>query len=214
MDNIKAFSQRFRSLFKEQNYKSISAFLREYNERYPHESFTHKVFLQYQNAEATPSIDRLHNLCNMWNVSSDYLLGLSEKKEYKDIQYISKTIGLSEEAIKTLRYYNETQKEDIHEIDRILSSYYREDFISCLADYIKYREAFLTDIEIDNETIDISSEDIKASKFMQLKACIEAIDEELNHTKERYINECTINMLTSEARKKQRKNGGNKKKKE
>lgn len=108
MDNVKkVFSQRFCSLFKEQNYKSISAFLREYKERYPYESFTRKVFLQYRNAEATPSIDRLHNLCNMWNVSSDYLLGLSEKKECKDIQYISKTTGLSEETIKSLRYIYE-----------------------------------------------------------------------------------------------------------
>ena len=43
----------------------------------------------------------------MWNVSSDYLLGLSEKKECKDIQYISKTTGLSEETIKSLRYIYE-----------------------------------------------------------------------------------------------------------
>ena len=111
MDNIKkVFSQRFWSLFEEQNYKSISAFLREYKERYPYESFTFKVFLQYRNAEATPSMDRLHNLCNMWNVSSDYLLGLSEKKECKDIQYISKTTGLSEKEIKALRYIYEEAK--------------------------------------------------------------------------------------------------------
>lgn len=214
MDNIKAFSQRFCSLFEEQNYKSISAFLREYNKRYPHESFTHKVFLQYRNAEATPSIDRLHNLCNMWNVSSDYLLGLSEKKEYKDVQYISKTIGLSEEAIATLRYFNEEGKEVINEIDRVLSSELREDFVICLADYFKYRDVFVKTVNINDESIVLSSNDIKTNKFMYLKACIDDIDEELNHTKERYKNECTINMLTSELRKEQRKNGGNKKKKE
>lgn len=111
MNSIKkVFSERFWSLFEEQNYKSISAFLREYKEKYPHESFTHKVFLEYRNAEATPSMDRLHNLCNMWNVSSDYLLGLSEKKECKDIQYISKKIGLSEEEIEALGYIYEEAK--------------------------------------------------------------------------------------------------------
>ena len=214
MDNIKAFSQRFCSLFEEQNYKSISAFLREYNERYPYESFTRKVFLQYRNAEATPSIDRLHNLCNMWNVSSDYLLGLSEKKEYKDIQYISKTIGLSEDAIATLRYFNEDANVITHEINRVLSSELREEFLICLADYFKYRDVFEILTDIEGETMWIFSEDIKTNKFMNLKACIEDIDEELNHTKERYRNECTTNMLTRESRKEQRKNGGNKEKKE
>lgn len=211
MDNIKAFSQRFCSLFEEQNYKSISAFLREYNERYPHESFTHKVFLQYQNAESTPSIDRLHNLCNMWNVSSDYLLGLSEKKEYKDVQYISKTIGLSEDAIATLRCFNEDAKAIMYEINRILSSDFREDFIICLADYFKYRDVFEIQTEIEGEVMWISSEDIKTRKFMDLKACIDDIDEELNHTKERFENEI---LSISELRKVIRKNGGNKKKKE
>lgn len=214
MDNIKAFSQRFCSLFEEQNYKSISAFLREYNEKYPYESFTRKVFLQYRNAEATPSIDRLHNLCNMWNVSSDYLLGLSEKKEYKDIQYISKTIGLSEDAIGTLKYFNEEGKEIIHEIDRILSSEFREDFIICLADYFKYRDVFEIQTDIEGETMWISSEDIKTNKFMNLKACIDDIDEELNHTKERFENMLTTSILTRESRKEQGKNGRNKKKKE
>lgn len=209
MDNIKAFSQRFCSLFEEQNYKSISAFLREYNERYPHESFTHKVFLQYQNAEATPSIDRLHNLCNMWNVSSDYLLGLSEKKEYKDVQYISETIGLSEDAIATLRYFNEDFKDLMYEINRILSSELREEFLICLADYFKYREVFETQATIENESMWISSEDIKTSKFMCLKDCIDDIDEELNHTKERFKN-----MLYHSIFKEGEQNGRNKKKKE
>lgn len=211
MDNIIAFSQRFCSLFKEQNYKSISAFLREYKERYPYESFTHKVFLQYQNAEATPSIDRLHNLCNMWNVSSDYLLGLSEKKEYKDVQYISETIGLSEDAIATLRYFNKDAKAIMYEINRILSSDFREDFIICLADYFKFRDVFEIQTEIGNEVMWISSEDIKARKFTDLKACIDDIDEELNHTKERFEHEI---LSISELRKVIRKNGGNKKKKE
>ena len=202
MDNIKAFSQRFRSLFKEQNYKSISAFLREYNERYPHESFTHKVFLQYQNAEATPSIDRLHNLCNMWHVSSDYLLGLSEKKEYKDVQYISETIGLSEKSINILRKFLH-KTSDFNPLDIVLSSTSGLGFLFKLYGFLISSDLFeglkRKEFEFENDiTLQFSAIDFKNMFIFEVLKKLEFSEFEYRQQKE----------------KEGKQNGGNKKKKE
>ena len=202
MDNITAFSQRFCSLFKEQNYKSISAFLREYKERYPYESFTHKVFLQYQNAEATPSIDRLHNLCNMWNVSSDYLLGLSEKKEYKDVQYITETIGLSEKSINILRKFLH-KTNDFNPLDIVLSSTSGLGFLFKLYGFLNSSSLFeglkRKEFEFENDiALQFSATDFKNMFLFEILKKLEFSEFEYRQQKE----------------KEGKQNGGNKKKKE
>lgn len=210
MDNIQAFSQRFCSLFKEQNYKSISAFLREYNERYPYESFTHKVFLQYQNAEATPSIDRLHNLCDMWNVSSDYLLGLSEKKEYKDIQFISEAIGLSELSIKNIHDF--CALENKNPLDIILSSELAYSFLEDLADFFKKRNYFSEEFTTkDNDKILIDLTDYRTIKLSAITNTLENIEMIVNNS---YSVMNDFYQKKIEELKEGEQNGGNKKKKE
>ncbi len=58
---------------------------------------------QYQNGTARPGIDAIINLAKYFNVSADYLLGLSEASTPNiAIQAISKTTGLTDRAIERL----------------------------------------------------------------------------------------------------------------
>lgn len=139
MDNISIFSQRFKLLFDEMKV-SQQKFTDKYLELYPYDSLSREMVSNYLNGKNLPPMNTIINLSKMLNVSSDFLLGLSDRKEYKDIQYISDTIGLSEDAISTLRYFNDIESKDIfHELDRILSSKLRKELIICLANYFNYR---------------------------------------------------------------------------
>lgn len=67
----------------------------------------------YESGERKPDIDILLKLANYYNVSSDYLLGLSNTRSQNcDIQLISKTTGLNERSIDTLKdYQNNANRE-------------------------------------------------------------------------------------------------------
>ena len=58
------------------------------------------------------TIEELKNIADTFNVSTDYLLGLSESKEIKNLD-ISRELGLSDNAITTLKHFksiNDTAK--------------------------------------------------------------------------------------------------------
>ena len=76
----------------------------------------------YENSERLPDAETLHKICAVCNVSSDYLLGLSDVAE-RDIsaQAASDRYGLSEAALQTLERLTATQSVDKTERDRIIS---------------------------------------------------------------------------------------------
>lgn len=58
------------------------------------------------------TIEELKSIADTFNVSTDYLLGLSESKQIKNLD-ISRELGLSDNAIKTLKHFknaNDTAK--------------------------------------------------------------------------------------------------------
>lgn len=62
----------------------------------------------YENGNRTPDFDGLIILAELFNTTTDYLLGLSDVKATdKDINFICKFTGLSEQAIKILQYSKE-----------------------------------------------------------------------------------------------------------
>jgi len=62
----------------------------------------------YTMGQRTPDIDVLKNLCEYFNVSADYLVGLAEvETRDMDIKEISKKTGLSEEAIHAIEMIRE-----------------------------------------------------------------------------------------------------------
>ena len=76
----------------------------------------------YENSERLPDAETLHKICTACNVSSDYLLGLSDVAE-RDIsaQAASDRYGLREAALQTLERLTATQSVDKAERDRIIS---------------------------------------------------------------------------------------------
>lgn len=76
----------------------------------------------YENSERLPDAETLHKICAACNVSSDYLLGLSDVAE-RDInaQAASERYGLSAAALQTLERLTATQSIDKVERGRIIS---------------------------------------------------------------------------------------------
>lgn len=153
----------------------------------------------YENGKRTPDIDTIVKLAKLYEVSADYLLGLSNAESTdKDIQFISKRTGLNENAINRLAWYNES---GIFEgscisyteiINRIIESKTIDDICEYIDEYacsIKKEKALLTKmVEMFNnndypkspeqcEMIDI--EDSRDLSLFRVQEIIKAFTKEL-----------------------------------
>lgn len=64
---------------------------------------------KYERGDQQPSFETLTKIAIYFNVSTDYLLGLTDVQSTNfEISYISKYLGLTEHSIKELHLYNET----------------------------------------------------------------------------------------------------------
>ena len=80
-----------------------------------------QTFSNYLQGKIAVPSDLLYELANMFNVSSDYLLGISEIKTTKeDIKAAAKLTGLSDDAIKTLISLKKDGLTNISEMINIL----------------------------------------------------------------------------------------------
>lgn len=65
------------------------------------------AIINYQTGKRTPDIAFLHKLAEHYNVSADYLLGLSDvKSTEQDMKIACEITGLSEKSINTLRFFH------------------------------------------------------------------------------------------------------------
>jgi len=83
----------------------------------------------YENGERIPDILTLKKIAETYNVSADWLLGLSDiKTGNADDMAIEKSIGLSEDAIKTLNRLKSTEKKlkDGYYLDALPSDNWEE----------------------------------------------------------------------------------------
>ena len=66
----------------------------------------------YEQGNSEPNMDTLVKLAKYFNVSADYLIGLTEVKATNaDIAFISNYLGLSERCINELHIYNKLAQE-------------------------------------------------------------------------------------------------------
>lgn len=99
-DYNSTFAVRLRTLINEKdtNIKKIAEVV----------GVTRQAISQYKQGIATPCLDKLLGIATFFNVSSDYLLGLSDVKSTDtNIKSICDYTGLSETAINNL--HNSTQ---------------------------------------------------------------------------------------------------------
>lgn len=97
MDNVNGFGERLLALREER--KETQQQLADAI------GITRQSLSRYETNERTPNIDLIYSVSKHYNVSADYLLGLSEVKSLDNsIKIAKKTTGLTEDAIKTLQY--------------------------------------------------------------------------------------------------------------
>ena len=71
-------------------------------------NITRQTVSLYLNGSSLPPIEKLVEIANYFNVSTDYLLGLTDVKSVKaDIKTMCKYTGLTEKSLKVLNMYTE-----------------------------------------------------------------------------------------------------------
>lgn len=77
----------------------------------------------YEQGKSEPNIETLTKLANYFNVSIDYLLGLTDVKTTNlDVAYMSDYLGLKERSIETLHQYIQLSKKDSKRISQTLDT--------------------------------------------------------------------------------------------
>ena len=84
---------------------------------------TRQSLSRYETNERTPNIELIYNIAKHYNVSADYLLGLSEvRSAEKNIKISMKTTGFSEDAIISLQVIGKNNPEIITVLNNIVET--------------------------------------------------------------------------------------------
>ena len=170
-----------------------------------------------------PKAETIRKICKVLNVSSDYLLGLEDSKENKNIQYIMEYTGLSEKAIKKVMEINKLclSENQPNFLDNLLTNKYCTELFYYLCEYLKKpkndKMNFKNIVQFHNDNSDdmaiIEYEQEFPCKFVkgyylsELSKILALIDEELNNTNLNFYNKI-LNTVEERA-----KNGNDTKKK-
>lgn len=83
----------------------------------------------YQNDAATPGADAIIKIARYFNVSADWLLGLSKYRTTKDNERSAQSLGIPEEFVKTLISVKETNSDSFQLLQRLIGN---TDFVNAL----------------------------------------------------------------------------------
>lgn len=139
--NFKEIGERLKEERKATGIKSQDA-LAEYIAKHNYRNFKRQTIAKWEKGEECPPLDVLLTLCELYHCELGYLLCEYDcrTKENTDIQ---KVTGLSEKAIKKLKYYNQQMRECTEAINILLLS---TNFENVLFQIKKYMNAVkLTD---------------------------------------------------------------------
>lgn len=75
----------------------------------------------YTLGESVPDANNLAKLAQFFNVSTDYLLGLTSTRNIETQGISALDLGLSEEAIEVMRFLNSVDKQTVNVIDWVIS---------------------------------------------------------------------------------------------
>ncbi len=118
------FGERFKELRIEKNLKQ-QELVDDFNNIYGY-TFTKSSISQYENNKRKPETDALRDFSLYFNVSIDYLLGLSDNK---NLDKPNKDVDLKSEAIETINKFfddDNVSHEDKYNLFKKLSKMYFE----------------------------------------------------------------------------------------
>lgn len=214
---MKELYKRIDKALKKRGYESKgktnqSAFLKAFNDKYPYHQISQPQLSTILNGKGNLTLDRLVEIAQLLNVSADYLLGISDRLEYEEIQTISDYLGLSEEAINTLHDYynckisNPLENSNIpNPLETVLSSPLGWEYLKNLEEYLCNLEYFEVETPIyQNQKIALNLKDYKRLKLSILDDTLSDIDGFTNNT---YQKSLDYYMMEIESAKKQREEG-------
>lgn len=164
---------------------------------------------QYTDGSTQPTIERLYKIANYFQVSADYLLGISDVKSI-DMQdkEISKVLGLSEKAIENLKSIqlklekvielnsDKSNTKEFHElydemyflegtiyvINTLLSdsASIGTRAIDSIVEYLLFNESELYNIDLNNTTYTASGEKVSYFLINELHNKLKAL-KQINH---------------------------------
>ena len=98
-DDFKVFSRRLSALMKEQGVTQ---------EKLANDlGIKRQTVGLYKSGQSTPDAAQLRNIAIFFNVSSDWLLGLTDFREQDNTRVLAKDLGFSEQAVSVLTKYVE-----------------------------------------------------------------------------------------------------------
>lgn len=112
---------------------------------------TRQSLSRYETNDRTPNIDLVYNIAKHYNVSADYLLGLSEiQSSDKKIETACEVTGLSEKSIQLINCHSNCFSE---ELNFVFQDYYFYELIKFLKKYaVAYKSKYNLDRKIFDET--------------------------------------------------------------
>lgn len=153
----------------------------------------------YEKGKRTPDIDVLYKLSEHFNVTSDYLIGRTDKQgESTDINAICNYTGLSEKAVNSLHSIiskgaiNTFFEKEIYFMQVItLFDMYRLDYEK----YVKFKEKFVTDNVVKQ---DINKLKEIAYNSINLKDKVDLSEYKLTKAFEALIKQCVNSLIERE----------------
>lgn len=181
------FSERLQEVMIKRGYvhngkPHQTAFANKYEEVFK-SPIDRSTISKYINGIILPPSDKLKDFAQLLNVSTDYLLGISDRLEYEEIQTISDYLGLSETSITNIHnFYTLENKQN--PLDIILSSELAYSFLEQLSDFLKKRNYFYEElITKDNDKIRIDLTDYRTIKLCAITNTLENIEMIVNDSR-------------------------------
>lgn len=126
MDNVTKFGERLLKLREDRNETQLDLANAI--------GITRQSLSRYETNERTPNIDIIYSVAKHYNVSTDYLLGLSQVQSLdNDIQIACKVTGLSDESIKNLKLIESNNERSM--TNMIISSQFFLEFVDFITIY-------------------------------------------------------------------------------